>query len=207
MEQIFSPWNVVVLFDEVFTEELIKLSRFCSAKIPSKIILNKTDALPHMTLYTTNYPTNNLAKIKNKLLTLLKKFHQFPVRFSSKVIDMNTVFINADPNVELQQLHIEIVDELNPLRDDLYDKKELKLIGDNVERKNSLLTYGMWAAKDLYVPHISVIRPFDVTQCNEVLDLLPTKIHYVTLVGQIGLVERGHDGTCKKILQTYSLER
>ena len=36
---------------------------------------------------------------------------------------MNTVFINADSDVILQQLHTQIVNVLNPLRDGLYDKK------------------------------------------------------------------------------------
>ena len=36
MEQTFSSWNVVILFNEVLTEELIKLNMFVTAKIPSK---------------------------------------------------------------------------------------------------------------------------------------------------------------------------
>ncbi|MEK7078807.1 MAG: hypothetical protein AAB929_01945 [Patescibacteria group bacterium] len=205
MEQTFSSWNVVILFNEVLTEELIKLNMFVTAKIPSKIVLNKTDALPHMTIYTTNYPVKNLPKIKKELALVVRKFHPILLQLSSKVIDMNTVFINADSDVILQQLHTQIVNVLNPLRDGLYDKKELELIGNNEKRKRSLLTYGMWAAKELYIPHISIARPFDASLCKQALDQLPKKIDYLTKIECIALVERGHDGTCKKIIETYSL--
>jgi len=205
MEQTFSSWNVVILFNETLTEELIKLNHLIVEKIPSKIELNKIDALPHMTIYTTNYPTKNLSKIKIELALVVRKFQPILLQLSSKAIDMNTVFINADSDVILQQLHTQIINVLNSLRDGLYDKKELELIGNNEKRKRSLLTYGMWAAKKLYIPHISIARPFDASLCKQALDLLPKKIDYLTKIEYIALVERGHDGTCKKIIETYSL--
>lgn len=208
MDQLnYSPWNVVVLFDEEVTSEFIKLNRIIIAKVPSKIILNLTDVQPHMTLYTTNYPTQNLSEIIECLSKTVNTFHSFSIKFSTKVIDMNSIFINADPNMVLIQLHSKIVDALNPLRGGLYDEKELGLIGNNSERKNSLLTYGMWAAKELYVPHVSIARPFDVGLCNSALECLPKKINIDAKVNKIGLVERGPDGTCKKVLQTYSLKK
>ena len=63
----------------------------------------------------------------------------------------------------------------------------------------------MWAAKELYIPHISIARPFDASLCKQALDQLPKKIDYLTKIECIALVERGHDGTCKKIIETYSL--
>lgn len=206
MKQISSPWNVVILFNEELTEELINLSHFIASKIPSKVELNRTDALPHLTIYTTNYPTKNLMKIKKKLSLVVKKFNQFTLQFSTKIVDMNTVFINAELNKTLQNLHSDVVDALNPLRDGLFDEKELALIGNNEARKKSLLMYGMWSAKKLYVPHISVARPFDQASCKQALNLLPKKIHYMTPIKHITLAERGHDGTCKKIIKIYSLK-
>ena len=64
----------------------------------------------------------------------------------------------------------------------------------------------MWATKELYVPHISVARPFDASRCKEALNLLPEKIYFQTKIESVALVERGHDGTCKKIIKIYPLE-
>ena len=124
--------NVVILFNEVLTQELIDLSRLLALRMPSKVELNRSDAFPHMSIYTSNYPNKNLVKIEEKLTYIVKRFCPFLVQFSKKVIDMNTIFINADPNETLQSLHTEIVDSLNPLRDGLYDEKELEFIGDNI---------------------------------------------------------------------------
>ncbi len=63
----------------------------------------------------------------------------------------------------------------------------------------------MWVAKKLYIPHVSLARSVDATQCMQALELLPDDIAYTTLVREIVLVERGPHGTCKKVLEKFPL--
>lgn len=200
------PRNIVILFDERFTQEFIHLSTQLNKQVPSDIVLNMTDQLPHMTIYTTNFPEKNEEKVIQKLQEITKNMHAFPVVFSHPVVDMLGVWINADLTPELKSVHNTIVESLNDLREGLYDEKELAAIGDNEERKQSLLTYGMWAAKDIYVPHVTLSRPKDPSRLAEALQLLPQHMHVGTMIKEIAYVERGPHGTCKKILKRFPLQ-
>lgn len=197
--------NIVVLFDDTLTQRFITLSKDLNQKVPSAIVLNTTDKIPHMTVYTTNFPEQNEEKVIEKLQEITTHLHSFPLIFSTPVIDMLGVWINADITPELQYVHNTLVDGVNDLRDGLYDEKELVAIGDNVQRQESLVKYGMWAAKELYIPHVTLSRPIDSNRLEEALALLPAKTDYQTIIKEIAYVERGPHGTCKKILQKFQL--
>lgn len=198
--------NIVALFDKEFTKECIQVSRAINDHIPSAVILNTTDMLPHMTLYTTNFPTKNEKLVKEKLQEITAAMHTFSVTFTKPVIDMLGVWLNADPTPVVQQAHETYVDALNNLREGLYDAKELLAIGDNKERQESLIMYGMWAAKKLYIPHVTLSRPINSSRLEEALHTLPATTHDTTLVKEIAYVERGPYGTCKRILERFSLQ-
>ncbi len=161
--------------------------------------------LPHMTLYTTNFPAKNEKMVINKLREMASSLEAFPVTFNRAVVDMLGVWINAEITSKLQSLHEHIVDTLNLFRDGLYDEGELVAIGENKGRQKSLVKYGMWAAKDLYIPHITLSRPHDSACLEEALRVLPSVIHYTTTIKEIAYVERGIYRTCKQILQRFSL--
>ena len=64
----------------------------------------------------------------------------------------------------------------------------------------------MRAVKGDYVPHVSIARVNPEQHSQSVLKILPQKINYKTIVEKISFVIRGHDGTCKKILNTFKLK-
>ncbi len=197
--------NIVILFDNPLMRQFIQLIRQINERIASDIVLNEVSMIPHMTLYTTNFPKKNEEVILEKLQHLSQEIYQFPVVFSQPPIDMLGVWINAKKSSELQEIHAKIVDGLSDLREGLYDVLELAAIGDNEGRKQSLFTNGMWAAKDLYIPHVTLSRPIDSSLLKEARKMLPEKIHFKTIIKEIAYGERGPFGTCKKILQKFPL--
>jgi len=198
--------NIVVLFDKKLTNQFIKLSENISSVIHSKINLNLNDEIPHLTLYMTKYPAKNNNKVLEKLKEISSHIKPFKIFFNSKSLhSTGTVFIDTLFNNNLYMLHSNLVDTLNPLREGLYNKDELNLPSLTNEKKQSLINYGMWAVKKNYTPHVSVGRIDIKESVKKVLDLLPNVINYKTIINKIAYVERGHDGTCKKILKTFKL--
>lgn len=195
--------NIVILLDDSLTSQLIQLSEEINSKIPSAIILNAVDMYPHITLYTTNYPRDNEELVMEKLSKLSQNVRPFSIVLNKPIVDMLGVWINAAPN--LQRLHELVVDTCNPSREGLYDEKELIAIGDNTQRQESLKKWGMWAAKELYIPHITLSRPIDSSGLEEALHVLPEALCFNAQVKEIAYVERGPHGTCKKILEKFSL--
>lgn len=198
--------NIVALFDEAFTHECIRISKVLHHYVPSSIVLNNDNMIPHMTLYTTNFPVENELKVKEKLRELTASLSSFEVVFTTPVIDMLGVWFNAEKTTPLQQVHERIVDELNPYRDGLYDEKELVAIGDNKARQESLVKYGMWAAKELYIPHVTLSRPVDATRLEEALHSLPVTVNYPVRITEIAYVERGPYGTAKRVIEKFALK-
>ena len=199
--------NIVITFGNHLTNEFIKLSQKINNMIPSKILLNEIDEIPHLTLYMAKYPKKNIAKVLNKLNKILSSIKCFELIFNSKSCQSSgTVFIEAVVTNELYKLHEDLVNILNPLREGLYNEDELKLSGLTKKKKISLINYGMRAVKGDYVPHVSIARINPEQYSQSVLKILPHKISYKTIVEKISFVIRGHDGTCKKILNTFKLK-
>lgn len=104
-------------------------------------------------------------------------------------------------------MHEKITDGLNPLREGSYDEIELELPGLTNGMKKSLVKYGMLLAKEEYVPHVTVARPFDSARCEEAVKIFPEKIDFATRAESVSLVETGPNGTCKRIIATFPLSQ
>ncbi len=197
------PRNVVLTFNNTITNTLIDWSTQLNEVYPSKIILNRIDAVPHMTLYTTQYPEENEQKVMDTIGSFVQNRQPIEVAFTKTSFVVGTVFLDAIITPQLTQLHSDLVDLLNPLRNGAYDKEELKLPGLTAKMKQCLIDYGMWAVKDIYVPHISLGRPFNGEDGPKMISLLPNDIHITTQVSSLSFVETGPNGTCKKIIKTF----
>lgn len=199
------PRNIVVLFDKNVTQEFIALSEEINNHVPSDIVLNTHNMIPHATLYTTNYPAKNEARVVAVLKKITGTLRPFSMRFTTPVVDMLGVWINAEKTAVVQKTHEQMVDALHELRDGFYDKGELVAIGNNKKRQESLVKYGMWAAKELYIPHVTLSRPKDPNRLDEALSFLPKHTAYEAKITEIAYVERGPFGTCKKIIEKFPL--
>lgn len=198
--------NVVITFDVDLADELIKLSQDVGRKVASKINLNHENEIPHITLYMSKYPEKNVGLIINKLTKIANSTKPFKLKLNSKSCHATgTIFIDVEMSDELYTLHERLVNGLNSLREGLFNEDELTLPGITEEKKRSLKEFGMWAVKQAYIPHVSVGRIYDLKDCEIALGALSKEINYETLVKNIAFVERGHDGTCKKILKTFPL--
>ena len=199
--------NIVIIFDSSLSSQFIKLSNLINNYFSSQIVLNENDSIPHLTLYTTKYPKKYEGKIINHLEKFAEKQKSFDLVLTKKSFVVGTIFLDASLTPELKKLHYDVVDLLNPFRDGIYDPMELKLPGLTKEMKKSLIELGMWAAKDLYIPHVSIARPIKELSGEKCLSLLPNEINYFSHISAIHYVETGTNGTCKRIIESFPFGR
>ena len=195
--------NIVLTFDDDLSNQFIKLNERIHRAVPSKIVLNMENMIPHLTIYGTKYPAKNVGVLEARLSSLVKRLRPFTLRLNSKSIVAGTIFLDAELSKKLYTLHVKLTDGMNPFREGLYDEKELELPGLTQGMKDSLVNYGMLLSKEEYVPHVTVARPFDSQRCEEALSVLPEKIDFETKITSISLVETGPNGTCKRIIQSF----
>lgn len=200
--------NIVLLFDDKLNQEFIRLSSEIAERVDSKIVLNNTDTFPHVSLYQALFPAKNEEKLEQGIEQVLKNFKPFPVTFDSKSVILNTLFVDAARNEQLQALHESLVDSLNDLREGINEEEKMaKDVGGELPTyvKESMRKYGMWAAKEHYMPHVSIARVFDPTEMKQALSLVPETFSYQATVSKISLIESGPHGTCKKVLKSFTL--
>ena len=196
--------NVVILFDQNLTDELIRLSQSVNEVVRSKILLNHEDQYPHLSLYITKYPSRNINEIMRRIRKIAQRNKPFKLWLNARSCHSSgTIFIDAEMSDELYSLHERLLTELNPLRGGLYNEDELNLPGMTEKHKQSLINYGMWAVKEDFVPHVSIGRLYELTDCEAALKALPKKINLRTEIKTIAFVETGPNGTCKKVIETF----
>ncbi|HET9947239.1 MAG TPA: 2'-5' RNA ligase family protein [Patescibacteria group bacterium] len=203
---MFLPRNIVILPSNSITTQAISLSSQINTVVPSKILLNTTQEIPHITLYQALFPEENISLVLDSLAQVLSSQKRFSLTLSEVSVVLGTIFWNAVLSDMLMRFHSSIVDALNQLRNGAYNKEDRNLPGFTSEMEHSLQTYGMWAAKELYLPHLTLSRPIDENRCDEAKASLPEKIVSEFSVETIAFVEMGHDGTCQKILEKFSLK-
>lgn len=197
--------NIVLLFPEVITNYFIAQSEKINAKVPSKVVLSNGDALPHLTLYESRFPTKNMGEIVQRLKRLTEGQKHFEIRFVGKSVIAGTVFIDAEVSPVLLRLHERIVDGLNALREGAYHEEELELPGITDEMGDNLLRFGNLFVNRGYKPHVTVARTFDSELSQEALKVLPDEINISSPVYKIAFVESGPNGTCRQIIQEFPL--
>src|SRR5260370_28990335 len=122
----FVDRNIVILFDDYDTFQLVKLSKQINKRVPSEVVLNTRDTIPHLSVYDTKFPARNIERVSDILTRLVKGCSPFVIKFSKPSIRVETIFIEAQFSKELQALHEIVVDEINFLREGVYNEEVLE---------------------------------------------------------------------------------
>ena len=195
--------NAVLLFDNDLNARFIELSEKVNQIVPSKVVLNLKNMIPHLTNYGSNFPKINLIRLPQHIEKISKSSKPLKLKFISKSIVAGTIFVDAELSKELYALHVKVTEALNSLRDGLYNRKELELPGTSETMKFNLIKYGMTLVKSEYKAHVTVARPYDSQRCDVATGMLPEKIEFETKITSISIVETGPNGTCKRIIQSF----
>lgn len=193
------------MFDGDLGAELVALSATIHRSVPSEIVLDEGDMLPHLTVYSTVFPTRSVDLVVPRLVRAVSETAPFTIELCSTSCFSGRVFVDAQPSPTLASLHRKVLENLNDLRDGVFDHEELLLEGLTDEMRRSVVETGMWAAGEIYRPHVTIAKPFDQARCDEASGLLPTRLAFEMVVRQLSLVETGPNGACQNVLHTVPL--
>lgn len=113
------------------------------------------------------------------------------------------VFANAEISKEIDAIHRDLIEALNPIRAGAFNafELELKLLPEEIDR---LKHTGMILSLEAFLPHVTIARPTDEARLQEALKLIPEP-ELSFAADAIHLVETGPNGTCKNILASFPL--
>ncbi len=183
-----SHLNIVLLPPTEITHTAIELSNLLQ-KNNGLFVLGEQKNIPHLSLYTTTFPKENLSKIQAELQAISKNIR--PISLGESHYETNHdvwVSIAYGTTPELLELQKTIVEALDPLRTVTLDTT------------TPFGYYNVGYAVD--APHITLTKL--PTKDLEAMNMLPTLPLDITAT-EIGIFETGEHGTCQHLITKFSL--
>src|SRR5687768_1639396 len=109
-------FNIAIALPEDFQKESIQKSTECSRLFETDFTLDGINFIPHITIYSPEFPEENLEIILEKVSEVTKNSDSFTLNFKEIILEEDFVMLDFNENSTLSKLHSDIVKELNPLR-------------------------------------------------------------------------------------------
>lgn len=134
----------------------------------------------HLTIYFNLFPVVNENKVVDIMMDILKSTKKFKISANEIIIqDFGYISLKVDVPDDLMDVHIKMVEKLNPLREGLMrDKyKDKGYISQYSEKQRKYIKkYGWPNLLDLYSPHFTVClikEELDKRKIHEIRKILP----------------------------------
>ncbi len=208
MSDNFIRLNTVFKLPDDVAREAIALSREIGGKNEAFFVLDDIQFLPHITIYSPEYPKKNLDKVLKKVGEIANNTEK--VNLISKEISSGERFIivEFDYTQAIKKIHEEVVLTINSLREgrlwEKYTSGDYK-IKFNPEQQKNIEKYGYPNSMSLYLPHLTIIRLKDELSAGAISKNIKWSIPRFT-VDKIAIYEMGKHGTCKSLVKEFKLK-
>lgn len=201
--------NIAIKLPKDVADKAISLSSEINSRYNSLIKLDETGFIPHITLYQTEFPLEELQNIEEELLSLVSGEKQFEV----KVAGIGTfydgvVYLNFDVDERLKSLHERIVSQISPLRKGLVREKYsdpafTKDLSD-YQKEIALEHSSPWILNS-YSPHITLAQLTNASEGKDVESKYRVPFGSFT-AEEIGLYESDDGGVCKRLIASFPVK-
>ncbi len=189
------PCDVVILPNPLLAERAITASNKLS-KFDSLFTLKMGDCYPHASVYMLQLKTESLDEVKRLLKTIVQSYS--PPQLEAQLFDHTNGYIDVEykKTPELVSLQADIVKLLNPIRDGMRAKDEVRMKEATGAKKESYQKYGWGSVGELYRPHMTLSR---IESDNlGALEVLGEPSQFSGAFLKLGLFEMGDNGTAKR---------
>ncbi len=193
--------DVVLLPDEVMTDRAIEINVELVKKFGSKIVLNKQNCLPHISLAMGCIEESDIASV-GRVLEEIAKETSLPdlkvvgIRASGNSKGEAVSVLEVEKTTQLQSLHEKVVDRLTRYFSN--DVTENMIYGDEDVAESTLLwikNYRQKSSFENFFPHITIGY-----------GQIENQVQPETFsVSQLALCHLGNHCTCRKILLSIGL--
>jgi 2'-5' RNA ligase len=193
--------DIVLLPDEMMTKVAIEVNAELVKKFSKKIVLNKKNCLPHISLAMGCIDDGNIVIVEEILQSITKEctlgdLRVLGVRSSKNTVGEKVSAFEVEKTEELQLLHETIMERLAPYLSSDVTAEE---INDDEVAETTLLwikNYREKSSFDKFFPHITI-------GYGEVSDLPSFPIEFGA--SRLALCHLGNHCTCRRILVSIKL--
>jgi len=207
MTKEFIRLNIALKPPEFFAEKAIELSRELGRQFDSHFILDGAEYFPHITVYSPEFPADNLENILAAVKNIAIKTNKLTLRGDQFEAEQGFAGVKFELTDKIKKLHENIVALLNPLREDhireKYEAPDYKM-KFSPEKIDNIKKYGSASVMELYNPHLTIIRLINEEQANKVAKNLKWEIPEFE-ASELGIYKMGDHGTCKELVEKFEL--
>jgi 2'-5' RNA ligase len=206
MEEKFIKINIAIKSPEKVAEKAIEESRKIGNNYKALFVLDGVNYYPHITIYSIEYPEENLGNIFQALEKLLPELEKIKLVFTDVKRNQNYVGVHFTPSQEVRNFHKKIIEKINPLRGGKIRDKfmELSQVADlPEEKKENILKYGHPDVMNSYEPHITISRLENDDMAEKAEKEIKWEISEF-VADKIAVCRSGKNGTCVEILKEFS---
>jgi 2'-5' RNA ligase len=205
MKEEFIGIGVAFVPPESAKDLAVKLSAEISQKSEAYFVLDGKNFYPHITIYAPEFPAKNLDKVLFSIEELSKQISSVRFSFTKMMPEFGWIGVESKLSEEIKNIHIKIVQLLNPLHEGHLREKYLSETNDiaNGEQDNIKL-YGHPHVIDLYRPHLTLIRLKDKKAAEKIAGEIDWPLKEFTL-DKIGVFKMGDHGTCVELIKEFNL--
>jgi 2'-5' RNA ligase len=200
--------NIAIKPNKELSKYAIEKSRELSSMEKSLYVLDGENYYPHVTLYSPEFPASNIKKVISKVEEIASQTNTFFSKFNTIHHEEGYVVINVKTDVNIMNIHNDLVHSLNPLRDGVLrqkyrDDNYLQAFPDDI--KNKIMDYGYPKVFELFNPHLSLIRFADGVSVDAIVKDFVWEYPRFE-VSSLGIFEMGENGTCTKLVKEFRLK-
>ncbi|MBY3788955.1 2'-5' RNA ligase family protein [Photobacterium carnosum] len=163
--------------------------------------------LPHITLYLTEYPTQNLKSLKQQAQQLATQWHSFNLTLSNiESTKGDWLMLKVSNTPELQRLADTAAITIAPLR--AMDPKVPTWVSHYPEKLAAFQRYGSPNVFTNFEPHITLLPQTDHQKLTQFMTNYGDKFHPVNFKALgIGIAAVNNNGQTKAVIAHYSFTK
>jgi hypothetical protein len=189
--------NIALLPDEEAAGPILEKSGQITDAFGGEVRLNRTDMLPHLTLYLTGFPADQLPRITDAIKRIAAPLPALQVKLNRFKVKNGNVLWLVEKSSALDKLHRQVVTALNPMRKgliaEIWDQRKARL---NPKERDRLKEVGYPTSLDAWAPHFTVGKVIDTPDEEVAAKLEPVPFRFQART--IGIGEVGPHGTFRK---------
>jgi 2'-5' RNA ligase len=198
--------NIVLLPSKEVSQKAIELSQKISKEFEVFFVLNEESRIPHVSLYHSAYPAENIPKVKEVIEDIANITASFPVELTNVFWQKEGwLDFQADKSEPLINLHNQVVERLNSFRKDNLmesDKEDFSSLSKG--EQESINLYGYRHARELFRPHLTITRLKNGNAVTVSKELDGNNLSFDAT--DIALCRLGNYGTCVYLLDSWNLK-
>jgi hypothetical protein len=196
--------NIAILPSDDVVAQAVAFSERITSEVGSRLTLNLTSLIPHITVYQARYPSEKMGNLIEITKGLSLGQDLFEIKLETVIISHETfLFWKCEKSLILQNLQNKAVKFANPLREGLIPDSLADVMGLSEGDRYDVEYFGSLLIGPRYEPHITITRLNKKSDAEKAMKILSNTKKLSFKPKGLILGYLGEHGTVTRIIKSF----